>query len=143
MKILSLSVALLMATMPTFATAQTTVEKDESLTAWYAALQKPDVAAMESLMAPEDFSPFKYEITDLGIEQNRKEFIESMAEWAGAINGGSIDYKITEEGEGFFKALVCYRFVGSELLAEENVGVYDTKITSIAQAAKGDSCADF
>ena len=143
MKALSVTITLLMAAMPTLATAQTTLEKDESLTAWYAALQKPDVSAIESLMAPEDFSPFKYEITDLGIEQNRKEFIESMAEWAGAISGGSIDYKITEEGEGFYTALVCYRFVGSELLAEENVGVYDTKITSVAQVAKGDSCADF
>ena len=143
MKALSLTVALFIAAMPTLATAQTTLEKDDSLTAWYAALQKADVTAMESLMAPEDFSPFNYEVTDLGIEQNRKEFIESMAEWAGAINGGSIDYKITEEGEGFFKALVCYRFVDSELLAEENVGVYDTKITYIAQAAKGDSCANF
>ena len=143
MKALSITLALLMAAMPTLATAQTTLEKDESLTAWYVVLQKPDVAAMEGLMAPESFSPFKYEITDLGIEQNRKEFIESMAEWAGAINGGSIDYKITEAGEGFFTALVCYRFVGSEFLAEENVAVYDTKITSIAQVAKGDSCADF
>ena len=143
MKALSITVALLMAAMPSLATAQTTLEKDESLTAWYAALQKPDVSAIESLMAPEDFSPFKYEITDLGIEQNRKEFIESMTEWAGAISGGSIDYKITEEGEGFYTALVCYRFVGSELLAEENIGVYDTKITSVAQVAKGDSCADF
>lgn len=143
MKALSLSVALLIATLPTFASAQTTLKKDESLTAWYAALQKADVVAMEGLMAPEDFSPFKYEITDLAVEQNREEFIESMAEWAGAISGGSIDYKITEEGEGFFTALVCYRFVSSELLAEENVGVYDTKITSVAQVAKGDSCADF
>ena len=143
MKALSITIALLMAAMPSLAAAQTTLEKDESLTAWYTALQKADVTAMEGLMAPEDFSPFKYEITDLGIEQNRKEFIASMAEWAGAISGGSIDYKITEEGEGFYTALVCYRFVGSELLAEENVGVYDTKITSIAQVAKGDSCADF
>ena len=143
MKALSLTAALLIAAMPTLAPAQTTLEKDASLTAWYTALEKADVTAMEGLMAPEDFSPFQYEITDLGIEQNRKEFIESMAEWAGAISGGSIDYKITEEGEGFYKALVCYRFVGSELLAEENVGVYDTKITSIAQVAKGDSCADF
>ena len=143
MKALSLTVALFIAAMPTLATAQTTLEKDESLTAWYAALQKADVTAMEGLMAPEDFSPFTYEITDLGIEQNRKEFIESMAEWAGAISGGTIDYKITEEGEGFYTALVCYLFVGSDLLAEENVGVYDTKITSVAQVAKGDSCADF
>ena len=143
MKAFSLILALLMAAMPTFATAQTTLEKDESLTAWYAALQKADVPAMEGLMAPEDFAPFKYEITDLSVEQNRKEFIESMAEWTGAINGGSIDYKITEEGEGFFTALVCYQFVGSEFLAEETVSVYDTKITSIAQVAKGDSCADF
>ena len=143
MKALSLTVALLIAALPTLATAQTKLEKDESLTAWYAALQKADVTAMEGLMIPEDFSPFAYEITDLGIEQNRKEFIESMAEWAGAISGGSIDYKITEEGEGFFTALVCYQFVGSEFLAEETVSVYDTKITSIAQVAKGDSCADF
>ncbi|MEP1441692.1 MAG: hypothetical protein ABJK39_01635 [Hyphomicrobiales bacterium] len=143
MKALSLTIALLLATMPTLTMAQTTVEKEESLTAWYAALQKVDVAAMEGLMAPEDSSPFKYEITDLSVEQNRKEFIESMAEWAGAISGGSIDYKITEKGEGFYRALVCYRFVGSELLAEETVSVYDTKITSVAQIAKGDSCADF
>lgn len=143
MKAFSLTVALFMATVPTIVTAQSTLEKDESLTAWYTALQKADVTAMEGLMIPEDFSPFAYEITDLGIEQNRKEFIESMAEWAGAISGGSIDYKITEEGEGFLKAMVCYRFVGSELLAEETVGVYDTKITSVAQVAKGDSCADF
>lgn len=123
--------------------AQSSPEKDESLTAWYAALQKADVEALQGLMAPEDFAPFTYKVTDLDIEQNREQFIDSMAEWAGAINGGSIDYKITQEGEHTYTALVCYRFVGSELLAEESVGVYDTKITSVSQSAKADSCADF
>ena len=65
-------------------------EQDASLTAWYKALEKADVSALQSQMIPEDFSPFEYTIADLGVTQNRAEFIDSMAEWAGAIAGGSI-----------------------------------------------------
>jgi len=143
MKAFILSTSLLWALCPSLAAAQSTTGKDDSLTAWYIALQKADVPAMEALMAPDDVTPFKYTISDLGIEQNRKEFIESMAEWVGAIDGGSIEYKITTSSKHTYTALVCYRFVGSEFLAEENIGILDTKITSIAQTSKGDSCADF
>ena len=123
--------------------AQDLPKTDESLTAWYAALQKPDVTALEALMAPEDFSPFEYEIKDFDVKQNRKEFIASMDEWLGAIAGGTIEYKITDAYEGGYNVLVCYRFVSSELLAAEEVGVYDTKITGVSQVSKGDKCTDF
>ena len=123
--------------------AQDLPKEDESLTAWYAALQKPDVTALEALMAPENFSPFEYEIKDFDVKQDRKEFIASMDEWLGAIAGGTIEYKITEAYEGGYKVLVCYRFVDSELLAAEEVGVYDTKITRVSQVSKGDKCTDF
>lgn len=117
--------------------------QDESLSGWYNALQNADVSALEGAMAAEDFSPFEYKVTDLGIEQNRSEFIASMDEWLGAISGGSIDYKIKEEFEGGFTVSVCYRFKDSEFLAEEEVGVYDTKITGVSQTGKGNTCAGF
>lgn len=123
--------------------AQDLPKTDESLTAWYAALQKPDVEGLKALMVPEDFSPFEYEIKDFDVKQNRAEFIASMDEWLGAISGGSIEYKITDAYEAGYSVLVCYRFVESELLAEEVVGVYDTKITSVSQLGKGDKCTGF
>lgn len=138
-----LSIAAGLVLTATIVFAQELPKTDESLTAWYAALQKPDVTALEALMAPEDFSPFEYEIKDFEVTQNRKEFIASMDEWLGAIAGGTIEYKITEAYEGGYNVLVCYRFVDSELLAAEEVGVYDTKITRVSQVSKGDKCADF
>ena len=138
---LSIVVGFLIALTP--ALAEEAPKEDASLTAWYAALQKPHVEALESLMAPDDLSPFEYDIKDLSVKQNREEFIASMDEWVGAIAGGSIEYKITEAYEGGFNVLVCYRFVGSQLLAAEEVGVYDTKITRVSQVSKGDKCTGF
>ncbi|MEP3524047.1 MAG: hypothetical protein ABJN24_01335 [Hyphomicrobiales bacterium] len=139
----TLSIAAGLVLTATTVFAQELPKTDESLTAWYAALQKPDAIALEALMAPEDFVPFQYEIKDFEVTQNRKEFIASMDEWLGAISGGTIEYKITDAYEGGYNVLVCYRFVESELLAAEAVGVYDTKITGVSQAGKGDKCTGF
>lgn len=140
---IALSLAISLAVSATSVFAQDLPETNESLTAWYAALQKPDVVALQEMMSPEDFAPFEYEIKDFDVKQNRKEFIASMDEWFGAISGGSIAYKITDAYEGGYSVLVCYRFVGSELLAAEDVSVYDTKITGISQVGKGDKCTGF
>lgn len=140
---IALSLIISLAVSATSAFAQNLPKTDESLTAWYAALQKPDITALQEMMAPEDFAPFEYEIKDFEVKQNREEFIASMDEWLGAISGGSIEYKITDAYEGGYSVLVCYRFVDSELLASEDVGVYDTKITGISQVAKGDKCIGF
>lgn len=118
--------------------------QDASLTAWFSALEKPDIVALEMLMAPEDFSPFEYEIIDFDVKQNRKEFLASMPEWVGAISGGSIEYRIIDAFEGGFTALVCYHFPGGDFLAEEEIGVYDTRITGIRQTGKDDDgCPGF
>lgn len=64
-----------------------------------------------------------------------------MAEWIGAIDGGTIEYKIVDTYEGGYTALVCYHFPDSELLAEEHVGIEDDRITGLSQTAKSEDCS--
>ncbi|MEM8794213.1 MAG: nuclear transport factor 2 family protein [Pseudomonadota bacterium] len=110
---------------------------------WYDALEIADVPSLSALIHTDEKQPFRYEVADLGITQNRDEFIASMAEWVGAISGGRIDHKVTDTTDGGVTAMVCYRFTDSELLAEEKIVLKDDKITAVTQTAKGDSCSEF
>ena len=123
--------------------AQETGAGHPILGAWYKALEEANVEKLEELMAPEAVQPFQYEITDLGISQSRSEFIDSMAEWVGAIDGGTITYKITASQASTVTTLVCYQFPDSNFLAEELVELRDQKIIGIKQAGKSDNCEAF
>jgi len=134
--------AAVFALVPSLVLAQGIPETDNILTAWYQALESADVEALENLMAPENVTPFHYDIKDLNISQNRQEFIDSMAEWVGVIDGGTIEYKIIDGDKAGYKALVCYHFSDSEFLSEENVSIEDDKITGFSQTAKSQDCSD-
>lgn len=125
------------------ALAQGAGAPDQTLAAWYKALEAANIEALENLMAPEEAHPFQFEIVDLGVSQNRAEFIDSMAEWVGAIDGGRIDYKITGQSANSVTAKVCYYFPDNNFMAEEIIGLADDRITGVKQESKGDTCEGF
>lgn len=113
---------------------------DEALVArWYAALEKADGEALAALLAPEA----TVTLHDLDIVQDRAEFLASMEEWADAIAGGSIRYRIEQDDERTAAVLVCYRFTGSEALVRETFGFRDGLVSGNTQAAVADDCSGF
>lgn len=113
---------------------------DEALVArWYAALEKADGEALGVLLAPEA----TVTLHDLDIVQDRTEFLASMDEWADAIAGGGIRYRIEQNDERTAAVLACYRFTGSEALVRETFGFRDGLVSGNTQSAVADDCSGF
>lgn len=140
---LGVSLSLGLALSPGVAHAQGAGASEATLAAWYKALEAVNIETLESLMAPEDAHPFQFEIVDLAVSQNRAEFIDSMAEWVGAIDGGTIEYKITGQNASSVTTRVCYRFPENNFMAEEIIGLANARITGVKQESKGDQCDGF
>ena len=64
------------------------------LARWYDGLAAGDATVLAPLIADEAV----FVLEDIGIEQNRDAFLESLPEWREAIAGGSIDWRLDEAG---------------------------------------------
>jgi Domain of unknown function (DUF4440) len=106
---------------------------------WYAALEKADGAAFETLIADDAVIT----LSDLETDQNKREFIESMDEWQDAMQGASIRHKIENSTTDTASVLVCYAFPGNETLGRETFRVEGGKVRESVQTTIGDSCAEY
>ncbi|MFP1630718.1 hypothetical protein ACLB6G_03185 [Zhengella sp. ZM62] len=105
---------------------------------WYAALKAGDEAAISVLLAEDAI----FALEDIGIEQTREEFLESLPEWREAIGGGSLQWKLLEPGNPA-TALVCYRFADSEVEVREVFTFSGAQIARSLQTETGERCEDF
>ena len=130
-----LAIALSLAGLP----ALSAEENDMLAARWYGALQTADIDTLEALLAanavikPNDIAP----------SQPKPEFVEPMAEWKKAMEGGSIRHKPDGEADGASAYKVCYRFRGNELLTREIFTLSDRKIAMSEQTTLSESCTDF
>ncbi|MAW88935.1 MAG: hypothetical protein CMJ42_20650 [Phyllobacteriaceae bacterium] len=132
LRLASLTFMLLAAVLPVSADPRAILEN------WYAALQAGDETAVSALLAEDAV----FVLEDIGIEQTRKEFLESLPEWREAIRGGSLQWKLLEPGNPA-TALVCYRFADSEAEVREVFTFSGERIARSLQTENGERCEGF
>lgn len=123
------SFALIGTSLPCFAH-----EEPKELEVWYQALMTTDRAVIADLLADD----VMFDLQDLGISQNRDEYIDSLDSWEDAIEGGSINFKFDwMESHDLDKAvaLVCYHFESGPMIAKEIFTIVNGKFTQSIQSA--------
>lgn len=103
---------------------------------WYAALLAADRAGLSDLLAEDA----RIRLADIGVEQDKKEFIASMDEWQGAVAGAAIRHRIEKSENGVISVIVCYDFPANDLLTRETFALAGERITASSQASVADSC---
>ncbi len=111
----------------------------ELMDRWYAALMKPDRAALMAMLSADA----KITLEDLDITQTRDEFIVSMDEWEESVKGASEQHKLDSEVGSTVTMFVCYTFPQDQLLVRELFTVEGGVITASVQTTVADNCDDF
>ena len=82
----------------------------------------------------------RIKLDDLGVVQNKQEFIAAIDEWKGAVAGAEIRHRI-EKTEGDVRTVIaCYDFPNNDMLMQETFAVTDNRITASSQAAIAENC---
>lgn len=130
-KVLAFAVLLVVAAaMPARADEAAVIDR------WYAALLAADRAGLSDLLAEDA----RIRLADIGVEQDKREFIASMDEWQGAVAGAAIRHRIEKSENGVTSVIVCYDFPANDLLTRETFALAGERITASSQASVADSC---
>ncbi|TIW86208.1 MAG: nuclear transport factor 2 family protein, partial [Mesorhizobium sp.] len=73
---------------------------------WYSALLAADRTELSDLLADD----VRIQLEDLGIVQNKQEFIASIDEWKGAVAGAAIRHRLEKSEGGVTTVVACYDF---------------------------------
>lgn len=121
---------LLLSTSPALADPAGTLKR------WYDGLAAGDAAVLAPLIAGDAV----FVLEDIGIEQSRDEFLESLPEWRDAIAGGSIRWRLEEDGTDSATVVVCYRFAEGAVETREVFTFAGERILRSEQAETGEDC---
>lgn len=103
---------------------------------WYSALLVADRTELSDLLADE----VRIKLDDLGVVQNKQEFIASIDDWKGAVAGAAIRHRIEKTEGGVTTVIACYDFPNNDMLMQETFAVTDNRITASSQAAIAENC---
>lgn len=112
------------------------------LDAWYAALFAADKARLDALLTPDA----NIVLEDIGITQTKAEFLGSLEEWADAIDGADLSWRLDvgdQAGASTATALVCYRFADNEVMTREHFIFAGGQVRTSTQVPAGNSCEGF
>jgi hypothetical protein len=109
---------------------------DETITRWYAML----VAANEEGLAKALSDKAVIKLSDIGVTQNKTEFLGTMGEWRIAIAGGGIRHKVERTDGDTTTVLACYDFAENDILMRETFRIADGLIAENTQARVGENC---
>jgi hypothetical protein len=126
--------ALLSALTPSLAAGN-----DDIITRWYSML----VAANEDGLASLLSDKVVIKLEDIGITQNKAEFLGTMGEWRIAIAGGGIRHKVVKTDGDVTTVLACYDFAENDILIRETFKIDDGLIGENTQARVADDCSAF
>jgi hypothetical protein len=126
--------ALLSALTPSLAAGN-----DDIITRWYSML----VAANEDGLASLLSDKVVIKLEDVGITQNKSEFLGTMGEWRIAIAGGGIRHKVEKTDGDVTTVLACYDFAENDILIRETFQIDDGLIGENTQARVADDCNAF
>jgi hypothetical protein len=121
------------AAMPAFADDGAVIDR------WYAALLAADRAGLADLLSEDA----RIDLADLGIEQSKQEFLDSMDEWEASVKGAAIRHRIEKSEGGVSTVFACYDFPGNDLLMQETFTIAGDRITASSQATVAENCDSF
>ena len=103
-RILALVAALFSALTPSLAAGN-----DDTITRWYSMLVAANEDGLASLLADKAV----IDIQDVGIKQDKAEFLGTLGEWRIAIAGGGIRHKV-EKADGDVTTAATFNLQGNE-----------------------------
>lgn len=107
---------------------------------WYASLEAADGESLAAIMD----GGAEIVLNDIGIVQTKAEFLDSMSEWADAIDGGSIRHRIDGGSlDAGLTVAACYRFTSGEMLNTEVFAFREGRILRSEQTKVADACDGF
>ncbi|MEP6565096.1 MAG: nuclear transport factor 2 family protein [Mesorhizobium sp.] len=106
---------------------------------WYSALLVADRTELSDLLADN----VQIKLDDLGIVQNKQEFIASIDDWQSAVAGAAIRHRIEKTEAGVTSVIACYDFPSNDMLMQETFAIAGNRITASSQAAIAESCEGY
>jgi hypothetical protein len=106
---------------------------------WYSALLVADRTELSELLADD----VRIRLDDLGVVQNKQEFIAAIDEWQGAVAGAAIRHRIEKTEDGVTTVTACYDFPDNDMLMQETFAIADNRITASSQASIAENCDGF
>ena len=106
---------------------------------WYAALAAADRSKLESLLA----DSAKIRLADLGVEQTKAEFVDSLDEWEAAVKGATIRHRIESSDSAVTTVIACYDFPANDVLLREMFRVEAGLIVENNQDAIAENCETY
>ncbi|KUM23853.1 hypothetical protein AU467_08510 [Mesorhizobium loti] len=106
---------------------------------WYSALLIADRTELSELLADD----VRMKLDDIGVVQDKQEFIASIDEWQGAVAGATIRHRIEKSANGETTVLACYDFPENDTLMRETFTVVGGRITASTQTAVAQDCSAY
>ncbi|TGP22144.1 MULTISPECIES: nuclear transport factor 2 family protein [unclassified Mesorhizobium] len=106
---------------------------------WYSALLVADRTELSELLADD----VRMKLDDIGVVQDKQEFIASIDEWQGAVAGATIRHRIEKSENGQTTVLACYDFPENDTLMRETFTVVAGRITASTQTAVAQDCSAY
>ena len=109
------------------------------LDAWYEALQEGEAEEIDALLSDDAI----IELKDLGIEQSKEEFVDSLDQWQELNADAVILTRLASASEKKAIIEVCYRFKSNEVFNRETFTLEGALILSSIQEKLADKCVGF
>ncbi|WP_295813412.1 DUF4440 domain-containing protein [uncultured Nitratireductor sp.] len=114
-------------------------EETDILAKWFDALRTADREQLSDLLAEDA----RVVLNDIGIEQTKAEFLDSLDAWETASGKGTdIRYRLEEELGTTKVVTVCYEFPGNSVLTSERFRIEKGKIEQSDQSQIAEDCDD-
>ncbi|RWD51020.1 MAG: nuclear transport factor 2 family protein [Mesorhizobium sp.] len=122
-----------------FAIVRANADDGAVIDRWYSALLVADRTELSELLADD----VRMKLDDIGVVQDKQEFIASIDEWQGAVAGATIRHRIEKSENGQTTVLACYDFPGNDTLMRETFTVVGGRITASTQTAVAQDCSAY
>jgi hypothetical protein len=106
---------------------------------WYSALLVADRTELSDLLADD----VRMRLDDIGVVQDKQEFIASIDEWQGAVAGAAIRHRIEKRENGETTVIACYDFPENDTLMRETFTVVAGRIAASTQTAVAQDCEGY
>lgn len=103
---------------------------------WYDGLRTANAATFDEILTDNAM----IELSDLGISQNKSEFIASLDQWKQVNKSAKISTKLASNANAFIEVNVCYKFTSNEVYNRETFEVIDGKISKSIQEQISKNC---
>jgi hypothetical protein len=106
---------------------------------WYAVLLAANIDSLSALLA----NSAKIKLDDLGVEQTKAEFLDSMEEWKVAAASAAIRHRVESTEGAVTTVLACYDFAENDMLIRETFTIRNGLIFENTQTQVDDDCNAF